>query len=415
MDTYECFCWLTEVSRTDVRRPNQPHVFGCRKLPTDEQQSVPPWAKHKQKHVFIHKVGIFHIIQRKRDDSYNMHHQWFTISEYGYVFILFPYIQGMYIDACSLTIPCADYQMRIAYASYRMILELPGGERHTAFTRILHRTDRDKDPLAEEIPTFRADPLQPECDDWCEYPVSDRANAVKQFWKYGQKAEILKEDWFYAIESDYVFMKPLELPSGKDAKSKAYGFSFYYINPAMHPEEMKVLYPGGDPSKVAGTGPAPILMTLENWLKVTEEWERLAALIESKDKIKQRLGWVREMYGFSVALAIKGIEVELDGTDKNRFISELPHFNGLGNAHAYHYTLATIFKTIDGKDVWGYDKRFHVDPSEVSVVPKIELPPPFEQGKWKFVEGNRVTKEKYDAIYEMISQMNNAIITLKPL
>ena len=305
--------------------------------------------------------------------------------------------------------------MRIAYASYQLILGLPGGERHTAFTRILHRTARDRDPLADEIPTFRADPLQPECDDWCEYPVSDRANAVKQFWKYGEKAGILKEDWFYAIESDYVFMKPLELPSGPDAKSKAYGFSFAYINPAMHPEEMKVLYPGGDPTTVPSTGPAPILMTLDKWLRVTEEWERLSALIESKADIKKTLGWVREMYGFSVAMTIKGIDVEIDSSEKNRFISELPHVDTLGNAHAFHYTLATIFKTLDDKDVWGYDKRFHVEPSEVSVVPKIDLPPPFEQGKWKFIEGNPVTKAKYDVICEMITQMNNAIITLKPL
>lgn len=311
--------------------------------------------------------------------------------------------------------PYQNYQMRIAYASYRLILGMPGGERHTAFTRILHRTNRDKDPLAGEIPTFRADPLQPKCDDWCEYPVSDRANAVKQFWEYGEKAGILKEDWFYAVESDYVFMKPLELPSGRQAKSKAYGFSFFYISPTAHPKEMKVLYPGGDPKTVAPTGPAPILMTLDNWLKVTEEWERMAALIESKDDIKNKLGWVREMYGFSVAMAIKGIDIDIDGTSKNRFISELPHFDGLGNAHAYHYTLATIFKTKDDKDVWGYDKRFHVDASEVAVVPMIDLPPPFEKGKWKFIEGNIVTEKQYNAIYEMISQMNKAIKTLKPL
>ncbi len=314
-----------------------------------------------------------------------------------------------------ITMACADYQMRIAYASYRLILGMPGGERHTAFTRILHRTNRDKDPLAGEIPTFRADPLQPKCDDWCEYPVSDRSNAVKQFWEYGEKAGILKEDWFYAVESDYVFMKPLELPSGRQAKSKAYGFSFFYIRPTAHPKEMKVLYPGGDPKTVAPTGPAPILMTLDNWLKVTEEWERMAALIESKDDIKNKLGWVREMYGFSVAMAIKGIDIDIDGTSKNRFISELPHFDGLGNAHAYHYTLATIFKTKDDKDVWGYDKRFHVDASEVAVVPTIDLPPPFEKGKWKFIEGNIVTEKQYNAIYEMISQMNKAIKTLKPL
>ena len=32
-----------------------------------------------------------------------------------------------------------------------------------------------------QVPTFRADPLTPACDTWCEFPVSDRPNAVRQF------------------------------------------------------------------------------------------------------------------------------------------------------------------------------------------------------------------------------------------
>lgn len=34
-----------------------------------------------------------------------------------------------------------------------------------------------------QVPTFRADPLTPKCDGWCEFPVSDRPNAVAQFFK----------------------------------------------------------------------------------------------------------------------------------------------------------------------------------------------------------------------------------------
>ena len=35
--------------------------------------------------------------------------------------------------------------------------------------------------LPGQVPTFRADPLTPACDSWCEFPVSDRPNAVAQF------------------------------------------------------------------------------------------------------------------------------------------------------------------------------------------------------------------------------------------
>ncbi len=33
-----------------------------------------------------------------------------------------------------------------------------------------------------QVPSFRADPLTPACDTWCEFPVSDRPNAVRQFF-----------------------------------------------------------------------------------------------------------------------------------------------------------------------------------------------------------------------------------------
>lgn len=36
--------------------------------------------------------------------------------------------------------PYQNYQLRIAYATYKLVQAMPGGERHVAFTRILHRT-----------------------------------------------------------------------------------------------------------------------------------------------------------------------------------------------------------------------------------------------------------------------------------
>ena len=35
--------------------------------------------------------------------------------------------------------------------------------------------------LCLQIPTFRATPLHPECDKYCDFPVADRANAVQQW------------------------------------------------------------------------------------------------------------------------------------------------------------------------------------------------------------------------------------------
>lgn len=325
--------------------------------------------------------------------------------------------------------PYQNYQMRIAYASYKRMLAMPGGEHHVAFTRILHRTARDKDVLADEVPTFRAEPLQPECDDWCPYPVSDRANAVAQYWAYADEHNIMKDiDWVYMIESDYIFVKPLLPPSIKLDRSKGYGFYFLYIQPFFHPTEMGKLY-DGRPEDVQSTGPAPLMMSVENWKKVTPIWEELTAQIEADEDMKNVLGWVREMYAFSTALRKAGVTVVLDEPApvfdppaQVQFIRELPLHDSLEDAHALHYTLPTIIKYADGTggdedpDVWRYDKREHTSEEEVLKVEKLdELPAWPGEGKWKFMEGKPVTKPLYDMLVLMVSGFNAAIEDLEVL
>lgn len=38
-----------------------------------------------------------------------------------------------------------------------------------------------------QVPTWRANPLHPECDTWCEFPVADRPNAVQQWINAAKK------------------------------------------------------------------------------------------------------------------------------------------------------------------------------------------------------------------------------------
>lgn len=63
-----------------------------------------------------------------------------------------------------------------------------------------------------QFPTFRAYPLQPECDNWCEFPVKDRPNAVVQFLMAAeQHPELIQGAWLLMLESDYVWMKPMQV------------------------------------------------------------------------------------------------------------------------------------------------------------------------------------------------------------
>lgn len=75
----------------------------------------------------------------------------------------------------------------------------------------------------------------------------------------------------------------------------------------------------------------------------------------------------------------------------------------------------TIYKTINGSDVWAFDKRFYADPRHPIDMPKVPPMPEFEAGKFKFIEGPPVTKEKHELIKQMTDQINRAIDTLSPL
>lgn len=68
---------------------------------------------------------------------------------------------------------------------------------------------------------------------------------------------------------------------------------------------MRALYPTdmGPLQRIPATGPAPVLMRFSEWLRVTPEWEDLTARIEADTNAKSKLGWVREMYAFSIACA----------------------------------------------------------------------------------------------------------------
>lgn len=68
---------------------------------------------------------------------------------------------------------------------------------------------------------------------------------------------------------------------------------------SMFPEDR------GSLTQVPPSGPAPVLMRAADWLKVTPDWERLAAHIEATPEAKSKLGWVREMYAFSIATALQ--------------------------------------------------------------------------------------------------------------
>ena len=103
--------------------------------------------------------------------------------------------------------------------------------------------------------------------------MSDRPNAVRQFFEAVKRdPALVAAPWLLMIETDYVWMKPIQAPPAEDAKAPALAFPFGYIQPT-HPDAhdvMRKYYPDreGPLSDIPNTGPAPAMMRVDEWLKV---------------------------------------------------------------------------------------------------------------------------------------------------
>lgn len=311
--------------------------------------------------------------------------------------------------------PYQNFQGRIMYGTYQEVQKMPGGEVLTGFTRILHRSTPDE--VVDEIPTFRADPLEPKCDVWCDFPVKDRANAVMQWINATEKDPSLRQGaWIFMLETDYVWFRPLKVPgSVYDPAVRGMSFAYDYINPKWPgvTEILKRMHEGVDIEKVPNSGPAPVLMRFEELKAAAPLWEVYSAWIEAHNDAKETLGWVREMYAWDLAVTVANLSFINAAPPDSPLISQPPHDRQTGNACMYHYTWGSIYSK-DGKEVWKFDKRFYTEMDQSLKVPKLEVPPEWQPGV-KLQDGLIVTKELDDTLRDMITHMNRAIDKLPDL
>ncbi|MEW5317898.1 MAG: hypothetical protein WDW38_009160 [Sanguina aurantia] len=210
--------------------------------------------------------------------------------------------------------PYQNFQARIMYGTYKLVQRMEGGQFLTGFTRILHRTSDDA--FVGEIPTFRAAPLHPECDNWCDFPVADRPNAVHQWVKAALlDPTLVTGAWVLLLECDYVWMRPLAAPDANDLSHPGRQFAFDYIIPS-HPnckEIIRRLAGGIDPDTIPASGPAPALLRFTDFAKVLPPWERVTAAIEADPESVKVLGWVREMYAWDIGVVQANVSMLTEG------------------------------------------------------------------------------------------------------
>ena len=264
-----------------------------------------------------------------------------------------------------------NFQTRILYSSYKMVQKMPGGELMTGFTRILHRTVPDI--LMEEVPTFHAwDVLKPACDGWCDYPVANRPNAILQYFDaVAKNKSMINGAWILMAECDYVFMVPVRIPGDANDKSvPGHQYWFDYIIPS-HPDAaphiLKLYGEGKKVTDVPASGPAPVILRLEEWLVMVPEYNRLSIQMEKDEPMKKQLGWVREMYAWDVACALHPeIKIVTEKPPKSILMVQPPFDEGMFNASFCHYTWGALYHeglpSKGGKQVGTYKLRLNPKP-----------------------------------------------------
>ena len=279
----------------------------------------------------------------------------------------------IHVLATSNGSPYLNWQTRIMYRTFLDILQQqqhqlkqPNAEKHMKyFTRLLHR--RTDDELMKEVPTVRVDSLHPSCDKWCAFPVHDRPDAIKK-WLQSEDAKRggEKNKFVLMIETDYVFKRPMQIPSplmeyhrsflqqkntrkgevgGEERKASAIAFHFNYINPhypTLPPVMERLMQKLNDPKKIVDTkkilasGPAPTLIYLDSLNRLIDDYIVITEEIEKDEDAKKKLGWVREMYAYSIAAATSNVKHIVEEPRKTMLISQPPADDDLYEASMYH-------------------------------------------------------------------------------
>ncbi|KAI7843720.1 hypothetical protein COHA_002618 [Chlorella ohadii] len=311
--------------------------------------------------------------------------------------------------------PYVNYQTLALYGSWRRARRMPGGDKMVALTRVLHRSQDDD--LSPYVPTYRVEPRHPDCDGrqkWaptanCSYVIADRPGAIRQFFAAAAHTPgLIKAPWVYLLETDYLFVKPVASPGPAESGARALGFFYDYVYadaPRFRTLARRLFPAGLGPlSAVPRTGPAPIMARVSEWLRVIPRWEGISQQIEADQEIRQALGWVREMYAFSLACAVERWDPEITRAQSGPLIIQPPVDLRLGNATQIHYTWGPKLQwASNGTLLWAFEKRLWREQRFVDEATPLPMPPPYQAG-WKTPSGRvgpqgaPTSKEDYDLI-----------------
>lgn len=322
----------------------------------------------------------------------------------------------------------AGWQTKVFYETYKNIAR--GNKLMKKFTRILH-SNKDDD-LMNYIPTQRVEPEV----NYPAFVIAERSNALMR-WVQNQPKNTCSHLLF--VESDYLFFRqPPEL--ALPASGNAIGFHFGYVNPTYPTVEPIVRKYFDKPELIPQTGIAPLLITFDDFKNIAPIWSSLQASFEQDEEVVKELGWVRDMYSFSIAAAKAGVNILTEYVPYNTLMCQPPADYEAGKSFIFHYTwcvpcqqcsmartdLMHAFRApavyvhrspeinIDGKEIWRFDKRSYEARllSKLGNIGTLALNPPIPpyNPKMRLQDNVTVTRKGYKLIKQMVLTFNEAVM-----
>ena len=269
------------------------------------------------------------------------------------------------------------------------------GSTMTSFTRILHTGEPDH--LMDEIPTVVVE-RGPKPDEGG--PPIQRPTAVirwlEQAWP--------KEDYVLMLEPDHILLRPV--PLGNVTRGAPLAFFFSCApSPSLggwgvgRPDDAarraraadvnieefsEVLEPylrraGCAAAAVPRTGNSPSLMHKDDLRRIGPAWSEYSIALHGDAGVRKSVGWVGEMYGFSLAACALGMQFQLQAQE---LMIHPPFDTAVGETKIIHFTYGvTLFangsfadpgKTEEAERVFKFDKRYY-KPAKTGLIPE---PPP---------------------------------------
>lgn len=178
----------------------------------------------------------------------------------------------------------------------------------TGFTRLVASAGGRPDGLEKEVPSaFVKEYTGQEASRFHGYRVVNRPYSVVQFLKTAAWRAI-PEQYVYIAETDHLLMHALPNLASRGSPM-AYVFNYMGANPA-HASIVKGAWPEGGAEgykRVQPIGPSPVVIHRDDLETVATPWNDIAVWLKTNPEADSRLGWVIEMWGYSIASAKVGL------------------------------------------------------------------------------------------------------------